>query len=64
MGIPLDGASIHPLSYLHGQLEVDVPPKKESSYDVSLEGQKGGNKWAERTSLQSRSSRSLIAIAY
>jgi len=35
----------------------DLPPKKEPSYNVSLEGQQRGNKWSEGTSLRNRSSR-------
>ena len=36
----------------------DLPPEKESSYNVSLKGQKGGNKWSGRTSLRNRLSTS------
>ena len=36
----------------------DLPPKKESSYNVSLEGRQRGDKWSERTSLRSRLSTS------
>ncbi len=34
---------------------IDLPPKKESSYNVSLEGQKRGDRWPRRTTLRSRS---------
>jgi len=39
-------------------VQSDLPPKKESSYNVSKLGQKRGDKWSEGTSLRSKSSTS------
>ena len=40
------------LSTHRGHGHLDLPPKKESSYNVSKIGQKGGNKWSGEVDYQ------------